>query len=330
MKSPPPFLRRFIFLPGAQKSASTTLFRLIEQHPEICGSPLKEPHFFSKDEQYSLGLERYVRGAFPLCPAGAFLLDGSQSYLGLSSVPSRIERLVGRRNPRFLIILRNPVDRAESAFRHFSSKPGGELKRSIEQIAPRSLGDFDLGKLLDWEELEVKQQLGEGSIVGRHPSWTREGFPYRYFFLGAYSLHLERYFAVFPRTSFLFFKFEDVVRDQKAAVERSCSFLGLSPPEELRDDLHLNKSLAYRNDALARVVAALKGLLRPLKSHLPSRFHAAVRQVEEDHLLIRRTDSLQSAARTSLVSLFEPEVRKVEGMTGLDLSEWRSCKWFGN
>ncbi|RLA93238.1 MAG: hypothetical protein DRG83_21265, partial [Deltaproteobacteria bacterium] len=38
-----------LFVVGAMKAGTTSLYYLLKQHPQIYMSPVKEPHFFSKD-----------------------------------------------------------------------------------------------------------------------------------------------------------------------------------------------------------------------------------------------------------------------------------------
>lgn len=48
----------FVLL-GAMKAGSTTLFRRLEQHPEVLAGGAKEPNFFSREENYAKGLGWY-------------------------------------------------------------------------------------------------------------------------------------------------------------------------------------------------------------------------------------------------------------------------------
>ena len=114
-----------LFVPGAQKSASTTLFRILAQHPQIYASPKKEPHFFSRESIYEADSALYFQREFADRDVAQYCLDASQSYLEITPTPYRILKVLGN-DVRFVIVLRHPVDRAESAFRHFRMKAGGK------------------------------------------------------------------------------------------------------------------------------------------------------------------------------------------------------------
>ena len=45
---------RFAFIVGAPRCGTTTLASFLQQHPQVCFSAVKEPHFFSRDEVAAL------------------------------------------------------------------------------------------------------------------------------------------------------------------------------------------------------------------------------------------------------------------------------------
>ena len=310
-----------LFLPGAQKSASTTLYRLLEDHAEICVSPRKEPHYFSTDGLYDPARTSYEEREFPGFQGERYGFDASQSYLGVDGVPGRIHETVGE-DARFIIILRHPVDRAASTFRHFRAKPGGELVRSIQGLTPPALDGFDLDALLHWEEEHVQRALSTGTIEGRNPSWSAVGFPFRYFYVSAYSVHLARYLALFPREHFLFLTFEEVTRQQEMVSQRVWAFLDVEPHVVTADPVHANKTLAYKEEGIGKAVLAIKERIRPLKRFLPGDVLRRVRSVEEAFLLERREDRFAPEVYEHLTRIFAPDIARTEALTGLDLSTW--------
>jgi hypothetical protein len=110
------------YLIGAQKAGTTTLAELLGGHPDLALSTPKEPNFYTG--QWHRGLEWY-RARFPATDK-LVLLDASTSYSMapvvpdpaslMDDVPRRIREL--RPDARFIYILRDPVDRAISAYWH--------------------------------------------------------------------------------------------------------------------------------------------------------------------------------------------------------------------
>lgn len=311
-----------LFLPGAQKSASSTLFNLLKTHPYVYGSPRKEPHFFSRDDLFEMDIASYHSWAFDSRGGEFYYLDGSQSYLSVEDVPERIRALLGL-NVRFVIVLRNPVDRAASAFRYFRAKPKGEVVRSIDNITPHDISHFDLKKLLRWEQHEVQDALAVGKINGRS-YWSSNGFPFRYFHVGAYSNHISRYLNVFPREHFLFLTFEDVTRRQRASLMRAARFLDLDEalfdvPDEA---LHDNKTMGYKHKGLGSVIYAAKEKVRPLRHYLPDRLLQRVRSFERKNMMEHKQDHFAGAIQDELRRIFAPDIMKTEALTGLCLDGW--------
>lgn len=98
---------------GAQKCASTWLFEILSDHPEVALSEPKELDFFSK--YYDRGFQWYERH-FP-CRRGARAVgEISPSYFQEPVVPARVQSYLP--NARILVSLRDPVERAVSNHKH--------------------------------------------------------------------------------------------------------------------------------------------------------------------------------------------------------------------
>lgn len=114
---------------GAQKSGTTSLYSYLKQHPQIYMSPVKEPHFFVshflklpyrgigdhvtkiiKDFKKYEALFSDVRNETKIGEAIAIYLCHYRN-----AIP-RIHAMLG--DIKIVIILRNPVDRAYSAYMH--------------------------------------------------------------------------------------------------------------------------------------------------------------------------------------------------------------------
>lgn len=99
---------------GAQKCASTWLYRLLGTHPEVRLTPVKEIDFFSY--HYDRGYQWYEHH-FEEASGGELCAgEVSPSYFHDPSAPHRVRRY----NPRMklLLTLRDPVERAISNHKH--------------------------------------------------------------------------------------------------------------------------------------------------------------------------------------------------------------------
>ncbi len=108
--------KNFGFVIGAAKSGTTALFDALRKHPEICGSKMKEPHFFSFDETYALGIDYYL-SLFSNWDASRHkvALDASATYSHSPKLGDSARR-IHEFDPgaRFIYIMRNPFERIRS------------------------------------------------------------------------------------------------------------------------------------------------------------------------------------------------------------------------
>lgn len=98
---------------GAQKCASTWLYDILSDHPEVALSGKKELDFFSY--HYEFGYRWYER-QFPEIPGSKGVGEISPSYFNEASVPERVKLYAP--NIKILLSLRDPVERALSQHRH--------------------------------------------------------------------------------------------------------------------------------------------------------------------------------------------------------------------
>ncbi len=110
-----------LFIIGAPKSGTTSLYEYLDEHPDVYMSPVKEPGYFSPDVQVRLAARAHY--AFPddqarylelFAAAGAVAHRGeaSTTYLMSTQAPQLIQSF--EPNARIIAMLRNPVDLVHS------------------------------------------------------------------------------------------------------------------------------------------------------------------------------------------------------------------------
>lgn len=124
-----------IYIVGAQKSGTTTLYDWISQHPEIYAHPLaKDYPFFSNKRTYHDGTKQFY--SFTKSASdNQLVLGGDANALYASLAPQRMYKVMP--NAQLIAILRNPVDRAYSAYRHAVERL--LENRSFEQAVTQEL-----------------------------------------------------------------------------------------------------------------------------------------------------------------------------------------------
>lgn len=143
-----------LIIAGVQKAGTSSLYDWMSQHPEIHG-PIdgKDFHFFSREEFYNKGYEflhtRYEdRKHYPI------VMHAGVNYMLYENALLRIKQY--NADAKLIIVLRNPIDRAVSAF-NFMKQLG------IEQgTFSRALAKEQAGKLTSPIEINNLSYLEHG------------------------------------------------------------------------------------------------------------------------------------------------------------------------
>jgi len=184
---------------GAQKSATTSLFRYLSAHPSIYMPPEKELDFFSDDERVARGLPFYLREYFSRGDPGRRWGEASPSYMASPRTPERIARLLP--DARLVAILRNPVTRALSHWR---------------MARGRSLEDRAFAESV-------------AALAAHGPAHERDPDPERdYLALGEYGRILSRYLDHFDPSRLLVLFAEDLAWDVAGQLRRAYRFLDVA------------------------------------------------------------------------------------------------------
>jgi glycosyltransferase involved in cell wall biosynthesis len=189
---------------GFSKCGTTTLCALLDAHPQIFMSRIKEPWFFSS--KYDPEDWSAYEGVFSGAPSGAVLGEGSTNYSSIvDEVQARRRILRHFRDIKLLFIARDPIARIESSFREFHHS-GWKYIQNVP---------YDLEAALD-----AIPQLTADTCY-----WTR---------LSNYRDHVreDQILVVF---------LEDLIEDRSAVLRRCFQFLGVNPGARIpKTDVRLN------------------------------------------------------------------------------------------
>ena len=215
---------------GASKSGTTTLYDILSQHSEIYMPTFKEPHFFDIPKNFENGLQWYKRNYYKKANK-KIIADFTPSYFFDENAPKRIFESLGR-NMKFIVILRNPVDRAYSHYLH--SKRDYHESEKFE----RSL------------ELEVSR-LSKYKNQSDYLSYLRHS----YFHQGLYAQMLERYLQYFNLDNFLFIHFEDqFLKERDLTIKNILDFLEIDNSVLLNTDIRSNPSSKEKSKILKKLM----------------------------------------------------------------------------
>lgn len=191
---------------GTQKGGTTTLHRLLCQHPQVFLPGCKEVHYFSLHSQRGLA---WYSDHFKLARADQRCGDITPYYLFHPQAPSRIQAALP--NARLLILLRDPVERALSHYFHarrhgFETLP---LAEALEAEPDRLNGAADA-------------LLSPG---GHHYSHQKHSYVAR----GRYELQIQAYLQRFSKHQILVLKSEALFAQPEQGWRTLLEFLALEP-----------------------------------------------------------------------------------------------------
>jgi len=290
-------LPNFIIL-GAQKAGTTSLYYYLDQHPDIFMSPVKEPHFFNNE-----GGGRLYDGPYP-GPArriskveeyeslfgGATneraIGEASPSYLYLPEVPARMERHVPE--ARLIAVLRDPAERAYSAFLH-TVRTGRE-----------PLDDF-----------RAALRAEEGRI---RENWHHL---YHYKARGLYHEQLLRYHEAFGRDNVRVYLYEDLGKNPVAVFQDVCRFLDVNDTFVPDTSVRYNASGVPRNSVVSALVKKSGAIAPALKRVVPF----GARQKMKGRVFAK-PPPFPEEARGELVEYYREDVLRLQALIGRDLSGW--------
>jgi Sulfotransferase domain len=196
---------------GAEKGGTTFLYWGLYQHPFVEAATSKELHFFDTRKWHVKGIGWY-RAQFPasMWKDGRRVITGEASpyYLFHPLAPYRASKIVP--NTKLIVVLRNPVDRAYSAYRHrvLAGQENLSFEEALEAEQERTSGELE--KLLSDD--------GYASYA-----YTK----YTYRLRGIYVEQLERWHEYFDPEQILVLRSEDLFTNPTGTLWRVHEFLDL-------------------------------------------------------------------------------------------------------
>jgi hypothetical protein len=189
------FKRPNLFMIGAEKAGTTSLFELLSQHPDVFFSRWKEPNFFIRPRGESHSLAQY-ESLFSSAAGYSIVAEASTTYSKCQTHPGTASRIAEYApDARIIYIVRNPLQRVESQWLQ---------RRSVSIATPRTFS------------VAVREDpvLLDASLYWRN--------------LSAYRDH-------FHDSQILLLFLEDMKADPQATLETCFKFLQLNIDVALKD-----------------------------------------------------------------------------------------------
>jgi len=289
---------------GASKSGTTSLYYYLQQHPDVYMSPVKEPKFFAlegrkldfrgpgADERINrwavTDIEEY-RALFEGAEGEKAIGEASPTYLHSPQAPGRIKHYVPE--ARLIALLRNPVDRAYSAYvQHV--RDGREPLSFSEALREEE------GRLRDnWS-----------------PGWG-------YKRIGFYHRHLKRYYEMFGEERIKVCLYEELSEDPVGVSRDIFRFLGVDDAFVPDTSLRHNTSGIPRSRALLRFIKKPNVVKSALKPLLPGGVRKRI-SVNVQNWNLEKAPPLPEGARRELAEAYREDILGLQDLIGRDLSGW--------
>ena len=252
--------------------------------------PLNGPKDDRVEAWYVKDYESYVRLFAQAEEKAIGEASADTLYFYEGSVPA-IKHFLGR--PKIIIILRNPVKRAFSAYQHLVRD--GRENLGFEQA------------------LEAEQQRIEDN-------WE---LIYHYTAVSKYYTPVKAFLENFPKVKIIFN--EDLEKNTDAVLSEVLEFLEVNPAFTVDNTIRYNQSGKPRSQLLHNLLWEennLRKLVRPLvRMVLPTQ---KAREKITNKIMAQnfKTMSLQAETKAKLIKEFEPDVHKLEGLLNKDFSHW--------
>jgi hypothetical protein len=194
----------------------------LARHPEICFSSNKEQRFWAME--YHNGLQHHKQESFSHYTGETTTMEGKPLNFHIHFVTERMKDCFP--NAKLILVVRNPIERAYSAWHSYvKMRPGREI-RSFSEAIEDNLETY--GPELFASEYEYMKQADP--MGGCYQATYIEG--------GLYGRHLMRFIENFGRESILVLSFESL-SNPLGIVLQCTKFLGLN-------DMDLNDFLHYK------------------------------------------------------------------------------------
>jgi hypothetical protein len=207
-------LPSFIIL-GAQKAGTTSLHNALMKHSDIYMSHPKEVSFFNIEKNYSRGAEWYT-SFFAKRGLEKQAGETTPSYLWDERVPSRIAKVLP--DAKFIVLLRNPVDRGYSAY-WYAYRNGDETLPFKDALKVEAI------------------RATQGDSIRGFSSYVDRGL---------YAQQIKRYLQFFDRSRFLFLISEEYQGNPRKTLHTVTRFLGVDC-----DEAFLNTACSVKKNVAA-------------------------------------------------------------------------------
>ena len=203
-----------IFLIGAYKSGTTSLYDMLQDHPQILKGHMKEPSLLSFFPQHPFMLS--YRAFFPIRTKQGHAIDASTYSLPSLTAPYLIKKNI--KDARCMVIFRNPIDMLYSFFWFTHKDHKYDTFEDALKADEHNTSPYDIPNLDTWKR--------RGHYADQLKTWIDAGYTL---------INSTEYNGKTNKTnSILVFDFSELRTNSKQVVKKCFDFLDL-PQIEIKE-----------------------------------------------------------------------------------------------
>ena len=234
---------RYLLIGGTPKSGTTSVFRYLSHHPEVCPSNRKETYFFAREFDYK-GVSKSDKTLdafneyFSHCDrTEKWNLSATPYTLYSNRAAQEISALLP--NARMIFILREPIARLFS-----------DYKFHLQRNHPHVKGTF--AEFVD-EQFEMSKTTQIPNLLE----------------LGCYSKYLQSFYNFFDKNKISIIFFRELMSNPQDEIQKFCLEIGIDPKfyTNYSFDAH-NQTINVRYNFLNQVSMAMEPMITSARAKL--------------------------------------------------------------
>lgn len=285
-----------IMIAGAQKSGTTSLAGYLAQHPEIgTHSQKTEFNYFIVEKEFKQGYDDVYEYYFQSNSDKQKILMGKS--VGIMYSELAISRL-HEHNPncKIILILRNPVSRAYSAY-WYMRRVGFETEKTFLEA-------------LECEEIRKK----ENTFESVHCLYRERGI---------YHYQVKNLYKYFGREKVYILLLEDLINSPTQTLRSIFDFMKVSKNVEIDTNTIKNKAKMARSETLAKFMMSRNPVKQILKTVLSGQRLKSIRFfVKSMNEVSFSPPQMDPTIRIELVDYFRPHNAELEKILHRSLKHW--------
>lgn len=297
-----------LFVLGAAKCGTTTLHDHLNQHESIMMAHPKEPLFF--EAEYEKGNSYYLEKYFNNDDGTKILGEARHRNLYLPFVVDRIKGYVTD-EVKFLVILRNPVDRAYSHW--WNNFSWGDEKKSFKDAIMSNIERLKKGPFFNSEEdaLIYKNTLNFNTGYSPYLSYVDSGF---------YAEQIQRYIDIFGRDKIKIMFLEDLKQNPEKEMRSVFEFIGVDSSAEINYSVK-NEANSKLGKNLLKIIKQVPGV-----KYVPKTMRSSIYNwIRISFKAPNKKEEYLEPMREILLEIYKPHIIQLEKLTHRSLDAWRDA-----